>query len=83
MTTDEFTYELDETERPSMAIVRAVAALRGVIPADVPPLGRRIDADALDSFVRNGASVTCTFRFDGILVSVSNERIVVELPETD
>ncbi|ELY65700.1 HalOD1 output domain-containing protein [Natrinema versiforme] len=45
------------SDRPSEAVVTAVAALRETEPADLPPLYEVVDPDALDSLVEHAQRV--------------------------
>lgn len=48
-------YELDGDEWPSTAVVRAVSAVEGQDPLNLPPLAHVLDPDALDVlFAANG-----------------------------
>lgn len=75
---DQLTYELGSDESPSLAVVQAVATLTGRSVRTLPPLGERIDPDSLDGLVMEGDTSECTFRYAGCLVSVSQERVIVE-----
>jgi hypothetical protein len=64
----------DEGEDPSLAVVRAVAAFRGVEPNGIDPLYDAIDADELDGLLQStGTGVLVSFRFEGCEVVVTNE----------
>lgn len=57
-------------QRPSLAVVEAVADRKGVDPVEVGPLAYEIDPDALDSLVDSMDSGTITFPFEGLEVEV-------------
>lgn len=63
-------------ERPSVEIVRAAAAVTGRDPAEGPPLYESVDADALDAILRHpadGATVSVTFTYDDVVVTVDSD----------
>lgn len=60
-----------DADRASMRIVRFVADRRDVDPTELPPLGRRIDPDALDTVVDSLADDEYVrFEYDGVLLYV-------------
>lgn len=67
----------DQAERPSIAVVEAVAAETDRDPTDVPPLQGRIDTDALDTLVtaanQTGDGVVVSFEYDGVDVSLDSD----------
>lgn len=77
------TYELDEGEPPSEAVVRAVATLTDRTPLDLDPLYEVVDPDHLDELFRgDGRSAwiqdrSITFGFDGCRVTVTGEGVRV------
>ncbi len=63
----------DESQRPSMAIVEAVAAVTGREPTELPPLQRSVDTDGLDSLLMGAADGThahFTFEYGGVGVAI-------------
>ncbi len=61
-------------ERPaSLAVVGALAAVRGVDGTDLPPLQESVDTDALDALFDGGpsADLSVTFVVDDAEVTVS------------
>ncbi|ESP88448.1 HalOD1 output domain-containing protein [Candidatus Halobonum tyrrellensis] len=70
--------------RPSVAVVRAIAAVKDVPATDVGfSLHEYVDADALDGLFRGAAprtaDLTVEFPVDGFLVSVrADGRVLVE-----
>ena len=76
-----FTYELDEDEQPSEAVVRAVAALTNRSSLDLEPLYDVIDPSHLNElFVEtdHGAvSTELSFEFNGFDVTVTHDEIYV------
>lgn len=81
-------YEWDDAERPSMAVIEAVAATKGNEPETLPPLHDVVDSDALDSLIRGGGSdgdrpVELWFSYAGTQVVVSSEGdLTVHLGES-
>lgn len=79
----EISYDVGESERPSEAVVRAVAALTGRRPIDIEPLYDVVDPDHLDGlFDEPGAGGgvegrSVTFSFGGCHVSVTREEVRV------
>lgn len=60
-----------EADRASMRIVDFVAERRGVDPTALPPLGHRIDPDALDTVVESLADDEYVrFEYDGLVLYV-------------
>lgn len=89
-----FHYAPAEADQPMLAILEAVSWVRGVDVLELEPLAHVVDPDALceqfgdgagrDQFYRGpneerdeGPNVT--FRYEGCLVSVSDESITVEV----
>lgn len=63
-------------DTPSLAVVEAIAAIEGVDPTEVDPLGRTIDMDALDAIVQppvDDADVQVSFLVHGYQVTVSSD----------
>lgn len=61
----------DDSDRPSMRIVRFVAECRDVDPTELPPLGHRIDPDALDTVLESlEDDEYVRFEYDGRLLYV-------------
>jgi hypothetical protein len=73
-------FEIAASERHSEAVIRGVATVSGEHPADILPLFRAVDADALDAlYVRAGDGsrddVRVTFTFSGYEVVVDDDVI--------
>lgn len=72
-------------QRPSMAVVEAVADRKGVEPIEVGPLAYEVDPDALNKLVDSMDSGTIAFPFEGFQVevdadgevSLATERVAV------
>lgn len=64
----------DGETAPSVVIVEAVAEVTGEEPAEMPPLQRTIDMDALESLVgeRGESSVRLSFEYVGTEVTVES-----------
>ena len=73
------TYDTEFTgdESVTMAVVRAVAAVTGVDPAVLTPLGECIETDALEALFATPSGTTATrsfcFRYAGCLVTVRDD----------
>lgn len=70
--------EWDGSERPSIALVKAVAALTGRDPMTMPPLYESIDPDALNALVtaretEQTATVDLSFVYDGVAVRIDSD----------
>lgn len=90
---DTYRFDVAADERPSEAVVTAVAAATGrpVVPSDhrsgddgepaLPALQEHVDADALDALLgsRNGAASNCevTFVYGGCTVTVRPDAVTV------
>ena len=61
-----------QSDRPSMMVVEAVAAATNRPTRELPPLQGTLDADALDTLLNGqSSSVTVSFRYADTAVSVS------------
>lgn len=73
----------------STKVVRAVAAIDGVGPLDLEPLGNAIDTDALDRLVdsvrddREAPRTVLEFPYEGHLVRVTGDARVLVDPGGD
>ena len=72
----------DDAAPPSVGIIEAVAAATAQHPADLSPLQRHIDTDALDSLLRTGGSgvVRISFRYDTVEVMAASDGALVVRP---
>lgn len=79
--------DLHDDERPSMTVVRAVAALTDTSPLDLDPLYDTIDPDKLDELFRDpdGSAVRADVRFtySGCRVIVTEDEVHVQLLRDD
>lgn len=69
-------YDWSEVERPSVTVVRAVAAVTNREVFDLPQLREYVDPDALDRILadRNDRpGVRVSFRYDGVDVTVNSD----------
>ncbi|WP_207586225.1 HalOD1 output domain-containing protein [Halomontanus rarus] len=77
-------YEIDSSERPSEAVVRAVATLTDTPVLDLDPLYRTIDPGHLDGILNdreNGRTVeesSISFVFNGCRVTVNQNSVRVQ-----
>jgi len=73
---DQCRTEVREHERVSEAVVRLVSVVDGTDPLDLPPLGRRLDTDAIDAVFESvpgsprSTIRTLTFGYHGYTVTV-------------
>lgn len=76
-----FTYDLDEDEPPSEAVVRAVAALTNTSLLDLEPLYDVIDPGQLNEIFEetddSTVSTELSFTFNGFDVDVTDDEIYV------
>ena len=74
-------YDLEKVN-PSLAVVKAIAAVEGVDPLDMEPLGTTVDLEALDSVLRSGigkSDPTVTLRIRGYeIILYSSGRLVLQ-----
>lgn len=56
--TTSFRYEIEAAEPPSHALVSVASAITGTAPADLEPLGRHLDLEALDELLVSGDDET-------------------------
>lgn len=64
----------EESDRPTVAVVEAVAATTGRPTGELPPLQETLNADALNTLLNGQPSaVTVSFRYAGTVVSVSGK----------
>lgn len=76
----ELTYAIGDDERPSEAVVRAVAAFTDTRVLDLDPLYHAIDPDHVDTLLdgSNGAEhARVSFGFNGCAVTVESETVRV------
>lgn len=76
-----YRYELAEGSLASRAIYLAVAEVRGCDPLDLPPLGRTIDTDGVNSLVqstKDTSNLEMSFEYAGCPVTVTNDEIRIE-----
>lgn len=64
-------------ELPSTAVVEAVCAVTGKDPLEVPPLGKSIDPDCLNTLLEGTGDSTITFTYDGHEVEVTGDAVRV------
>lgn len=72
-------FEIDSTEEVGLSIVEAIATVRDVDPESIePPLGTRIDLDALELLVENsGTDLFISFEVSGCEIVIVDEAILV------
>lgn len=80
------TYEISSDERPSEAVVYAVATLTETSPLDLTPLYDAIDPDHLDGLIERwttdtGDKQSLSFRYNGCTVTIRSERVQVQRNE--
>lgn len=78
---DRTRFEWSDTQPPSMAVCEGVAAVLGVEPTELAPLGDSIDGEALDRIVDPTAGpgdgpVSLQFEYEGVDVFIDSERTV-------
>jgi hypothetical protein len=79
-TDPDVTSGIDDDERPSEAMVRAVAGLRDEDPIDLAPLFETVDPDALDALVDGSpGGLELRMRYEGCGVAVTREKVRARL----
>ena len=79
---DSLVYEIDEDERPSVAVVRAVGALTNTATLDLEPMYHAIDPEYLDKLasVRDGSeNRSISFEYSECSVTVTPRTVQVQL----
>lgn len=80
-------YDVGDGERPSEAVVRAVARLTGTSPSELEPLYDAVDPDHLNGLFESasgGASrMELSFDYDGCAVTVLYDRVRVRTPRDE
>ena len=63
------------SEKPSTAVVLAIAKITDTEPLSLPQLAKTIDPDALDTIIENGGGdVQVTFTYASCDITVTNDR---------
>lgn len=75
-------HEIEPDEKPSTVIVRGVAALTDARIDELEPIGRVIDAEAMDSILRND-SASIRFKYDDFEISAESDSVVIERQNPD
>lgn len=81
--TDVIRYNWHDSERPSVAIVEAVAVATNRRPTELPPLQRTVDLDAVDALLTDGtgALLHISFRYEEMDITVrADGTIEVQTP---
>jgi len=74
----------EQSERPCVIILEAVAAATGRAETDLPPLRDSVDPDALDTVLTGGQSpVTVSFMYADTDVMVSGNGAIEVRADTD
>ncbi|WP_227379168.1 HalOD1 output domain-containing protein [Haladaptatus halobius] len=80
-----WTYDIDTEERPSEAVVRAVAALTDTAIQNLDPLYNVIDPDHIDGIftkrTNTGGRTELSFEFNGCAVTVTHTEVRVSILE--
>lgn len=80
----ELTYPIDESERPSLAVVRAVASVTNTPVLDLDPIYDTIDPDYLDGVDETPVEdSSITFSFNGCQVTVTQDEVHVQVQTAD
>lgn len=72
-----------DVERPSLALVEAVAEAKGVDPLTLDPLGNSVDMDALDTVLQTretDSPVKVSVKFAGYCATLSSYGSIVLRP---
>jgi len=76
----EVVYEIGDNEKPSVAIIQAVAALTDTPVTDLDSLYKIVDPEHLDGIIENhddspDVVVSISFRFNGCIVTVNQNTV--------
>lgn len=76
----ELRYEIGVDEKPSQALVNALARIRGLSPTDMAPLYTRVDLESLDALL---GSTTGRPRWSAcsVAISLQNHELVINNDE--
>ena len=87
---DSFRTRLEEDGEVGVQIVRSVAAVTGVEPSRLPPLGRTVDVDALDRLASTAGAgdstgeVSVSFRYaDCVVVLDASRHITIRTQDAE
>jgi len=72
-------FQFGDSDSACDAVVRAIAAMKGIDEMEVEPLYNHIDTDALDKILdgANESNPVVSFQFDGLQIAVSGDNSVV------
>lgn len=79
----EITCEIGDAERPSLAVVRAVASLSNTPVLDLDPLYEAVDPTHLDGLVDGSGERSVEFRYSGCQVTVTPDAVHVRTATED
>jgi len=72
-------------EEPALGIIEAVAGVTERRPTDLPPLGSKLDVDALNSLLsveKTESKVSVSFEYQGLLIEADGSGgLVIEAAE--
>lgn len=73
-------YTLDGDESAVFAIIRTVAAVKGVRETDLPPLGQTVEADAVQQLLDGNTphALSVEFEWANCLIEASPQKVTVE-----
>lgn len=80
---DSIQHSIDKGESPSVAILRAVAAVSGRRIEDLDPLGQTVDTDAVDGLLQGGSDVCLEFQYEGYQITANPDDISIESLEAN
>ena len=83
----EFEVTVDVDDSASRAVIRAIAAVRGVEPTDLDPLYEAVDPEALDAMFDDApggsdGEISVSFRVDELQVVITSDEGVIVRPVT-
>lgn len=72
-------YQTDYSpEKPlPVAVVDAIATVRGTDPMDLQPLEAAVPTDALGTLITSGTDATITFAYEELQITVDDRQIVI------
>ena len=71
-------HTITENDRPSTALLHAVAEHTSTPVLELQPLADVIDPEALDSLVQHGSDVRLAFDYHDLTVTVESDRVRIE-----
>lgn len=76
------TFDWTEIERPSLAVIEAIAELTDRDIRELPPLQHSLDVEAFDALITRrqtnpGTDIQVSFRYEGYIITVEADGSIV------